>query len=162
PNSFSGKLNLNGGTIALDAQDTLLLGSGVLNLNGGTLAPRFNPRTVSVPVNLNADTTVTNNLTIAGVADTSNAGLTFAAPINLGMSGNRTLNNQLGGGILTISSTIYDDPFGTGASITFTGSPSSQTILSGANIYRGGTTINGGTVSISSDANLGASSSGVT
>jgi autotransporter-associated beta strand protein len=76
-------------------------------------------------------------------------------PVTLSASGSIT-----GTGTLTASS--YDVQSGSisaklgGASAALTKTTSGTVTLSGANTYGGGTTINGGTLSVSTDANLGA------
>ncbi|MBE2283551.1 MAG: autotransporter-associated beta strand repeat-containing protein [Prosthecobacter sp.] len=62
--------------------------------------------------------------------------------------------HQYGGGTMTISSVIQDNPGSTtGNALVKTGS--GVLVLSGANTFTGRTFLNGGTLSVSSDANLG-------
>ena len=126
--------------------------------------------------------TNTNNLT----ADLSFAGITFnsgagaftlgGARITLGgdvtnsstnlqtislamiLSGNRTFTTSASGGDLTIGGVLSE----TGGARGIIKMGAGTLTLAGTNTYTGGTTINAGTVSVSADSNLGATSSAIT
>lgn len=150
PNTFEGGLFLNGGTVVLNADSYFALppasalGSGTLRLNGGQLAPKFAARAVSVPVEVNANTTFVNNTTDFE-ADTSNSGLNFLAPLRL--EGNYTLTNNMTGGALTLIGSVYDNPYKPAATLTLTATPTAgQIVLAGAAVHRGGTVVTANTV----------------
>ncbi|HEY1376102.1 MAG TPA: autotransporter-associated beta strand repeat-containing protein, partial [Gemmataceae bacterium] len=107
------------------------LGGNTLTLGGGGLlvAAAGGPTTVS-------------NGTLAGAAAVSAASITSASEL--------TVHNY-GTGDLTISATIADN--GTGTALTKLGG--GKLILSGNNIYTGGTHLNGGVVEVATLANGG-------
>ncbi len=135
-NSYSGGTTVNAGVLQVGNANAL--GSGPLTLNGGVLS--------------SASTTaytLGNALAIAGSATLgsalNNGALTFAgASATLSSSPVLTVNSPV-----TISSPLG----GVGGSLTMAG-PSILT-LTGTNSYDSGTTLNGGTLAIAADANLG-------
>ncbi len=96
-----------------------------------------------------ADTTFVNNLTINGVSDSTNAGLNFTLPTRLEASVTLT-NNMTGGGVVTFSGSIYDNPFNGAASLICNGrnSAAGPVVFSGSNAYRGTTTVASGTLAV--------------
>ncbi|WP_373018370.1 autotransporter-associated beta strand repeat-containing protein, partial [Thiomicrorhabdus sp.] len=101
--------------------------SGILNQSAATLRA----------TNLNVNNGATYNLSGTGVVNATNISIGSGASLNVNQAGNTS-----------IASTVS----GSGA-ITQNGS--GTLTLSGSNTYSGGTTINDGTLSISSDSNLG-------
>ena len=96
--------------------------------------------------------TLSNTGNVAQVIVTSGMHA-ISAPVNLASNLVISLSS---GSTLAISGNIA----GTGASLTL--ADGGSLILSGTNTYDGGTTISGGTASISADGNLGSASGGLT
>jgi len=152
-NSSAGATTVSGGVLQLDNASNGGLASGPLSLNGGTLQATDAPRTLANFTTLDADSTIsgTQDLTLNG---------------GLAIFNNRTLNNNLTGGLLTLSSTITNSGGGT-ATLTVNSASSTSTVisgtmadasgifaftkagpgtatLSGSNTYSGTTTVQGG------------------
>ncbi|WP_333605857.1 autotransporter-associated beta strand repeat-containing protein, partial [Novosphingobium sp.] len=172
-----GTVNTGGGTLSLGADnDTLVLhdGAGISaafidGAAGSDLLQVVNTAAMTVDgANVNGferlEKQAAGTLTLTGDHSYSN-GTTIAAGVlrvgNGGTSGTLAgdvANNALlefnRSGTLAIAGTIS----GTGA-VRQIGM--GTTVLSGANSYQGGTSINAGTLQVSSDANLGAASGGL-
>lgn len=142
-NLYTGPTTVNRGTVRVGASSVGSpgsvtsgpLGRGQLTWNGGAL---------------DASTTATlgNNVVLGGdVSFSGTAALTLAGTVSLGAS--RTITTNGSSGVLTLSGVVS----GTGFSLTKAGA--NTLVLSGPNTYSGGTTISGGTLSISADNNLG-------
>jgi len=116
------------------------VGTGTVNLTGGTISANAGAGTLQ----LGRDATATGTLNI-GAGTT--AGTLTAASVR-GGSGSATVNfNHTGS--LTFAPTLL-------ANLSVNKLGAGTTILTGTNTYTGPTAINGGTLSISSNANLGA------
>jgi fibronectin-binding autotransporter adhesin len=137
-NTYTGVTTLTLGTLKLSGSGTLGSTSGALTVNGGTL-------------DLNG--------TSQGVGNFTGSGGTI---LNNSTGTNVTLtignNNGTGG---NYSGVIADHTSGTGT-VALTKTGTGTLTLSGTNTFTGGVTLNAGTLSISSDANLGASSGSIT
>ncbi len=134
------------GTAQLASADALNAGSGTVELDGGAFQLTVDDAVASVS-NLSVRAGATFDLN--GQVDT----------VNTEQLAGGTISDTLGGGVLTSTATI-DAQDGTASAILagnngLTKSTDGTVTLSGANIYTGTTTISGGTLSISSDANLG-------
>ncbi|MBB6488514.1 autotransporter domain-containing protein [Rhizobium lusitanum] len=172
-------------TVNLAAGSTLTLGgSNALTLSGGIAGAAALVKNGAATTTLNGANTYTGGTTInagtlalgaggslasMGAVSLASAGATFDLS---GASGAQTIgalsgvvgtNVNLGGNALTLAgsgNTTYSGAIGGVGSLTMAGS-GTQT-LTGASTYAGGTTINAGTLSVSSDANLGAASGALT
>ncbi|WP_082407494.1 autotransporter outer membrane beta-barrel domain-containing protein [Mesorhizobium sp. 1M-11] len=150
--SYTGQITGSGSVVKL--------GAGVLTLTPA--APAGNTFLGGLSINQG---------TVAAAADNALGGATGALTFNGGtlrlnssfdLAGSRAVTlNSAGGTIDTqgFQSTIGQGITGSGA---LTKAGSGTLVLNGANSYAGGTVINGGTVRVSSDGNLGAASGGVT
>jgi autotransporter-associated beta strand protein len=131
----TGAVSQNGaGTLTLTAVNTY---RGGTNLNGGTLA-------VNSDGNLGTGALSFNGGTLEALA--TGGGLVSSKAITLNSAGGTFLADA--GTASTLSGVIA----GTGS---WTKSGVGTLTLTGANIYSGGTNLNGGTLAINSDANLG-------
>ena len=137
-NTYTGGTTLTLGTLQLSGSGTLGSTSGTLTVNGGTL-------------DLNGTSQGVGNFTGSGGTILNNSTGTNVT-LTIG-NGNGTGGNYSG--------VIADHTSGTGT-VALTKTGSGTITLSGTNTYSGGTAFNAGTISISSDANLGASSGGLT
>jgi autotransporter-associated beta strand protein len=150
-NTYTGQTLVNDGTLQIAADNVGTVGSitssavgrGSLSLNGGGIS--------SVDT---AARTILNATTIGGnlvIGDTVNNGLmTFSSTVNLG-GATRSL---------TVTSDALFNGVVSNGGITKLGT--GTLTLSGANTYTGQTSVNGGVLSISSNANLGAAATGAT
>ncbi|BAH76424.1 autotransporter-associated beta strand repeat-containing protein [Solidesulfovibrio magneticus] len=144
--SGDGALTKSGtGTLTLSGANTY---TGATAITGGTLS-------ISSVDNLQG----TSGVTLAGGTLQATGTLTLNKSIALG-SGGGTFEVANSGDTLTLSGVITDAVSGTAGSLTKTGS--GTLYLTGNNTYTGGTNINGGTVNIVADANLGDASGGLT
>jgi len=145
-NTFTGGLVINGGTVALG--DAGALNSTASSENAVTFGPNSTGTLTlggnSVIVRSLATYTALPGSAIVENANASAATLTVGNSVNASGTFGGVIQDGTGGGALALAKA------GPG---TFT--------LSGTNTYSGGTTINAGILSISSDANLGASTGGV-
>ncbi|MFS8049625.1 autotransporter domain-containing protein [Rhizobium sp. BR 314] len=148
--SGGGALTKNdGGTLTLSGANTY---TGGTTINAGTLALGAGGSLASIGAVSLAGTGAAFDLSGASGAQTIGA-----------LSGVVGTNVNLGGNALTLagsSNATYRGAIVGAGSLTLAGS-GTQT-LTGASTYAGGTTINAGTLSVSSDANLGAASGGLT
>jgi fibronectin-binding autotransporter adhesin len=130
-NSYSSGTTVSGGTLALGASNTLPT-TGAITVNGGTLDLAGNTQT-------------------AGAVTVSSSGMAIISSVAGGtLTGSSyVVNNGNSPTPATVSAVLA----GTGSALTKSGA--GMLVLSNANTYTGGTTINGGTVSISADNNLG-------
>ncbi|CAN7142283.1 autotransporter domain-containing protein [Bosea sp. LjRoot90] len=177
----NGLVFINGGaTTTLNVNGTIRGGDG--GRGGSNLPTAFgrtpNPGEGSMGAGaaggeaiIGADLTITNNGTIEG--GLSGDGTTRAAAIHF-TGGSNTLSfgnatSGLIGGIIIDTGTLtfnqssavtVDSVISGGGSVVKDGA--GTLTLTGANTYTGGTTLNQGTLSVSSDGNLGAASGGLT
>lgn len=135
-NSYSGGTNLNAGELQID--NNAGLGTGTVSFNGGILSGRTGPKTVTNPIAINADFTLStaasgNFITLTGAVD-------------------------LGGGVRTLT-VGYDNV----NAATLTGIVSNGALtklgpggltLSGANTYTGRTTVNAGTLRVGANERI--------
>jgi autotransporter-associated beta strand protein len=171
-NSYSGTTTLSAGTLVVGNNSAL--STGTFTVSSATLQAAGSARTLANPTILNGSPTVSG----------SNS-LTFAGPFT-NSGGNRTLTNSITGGSLEISGTTFLQENGTGVGRTFTLAGAGSTLfsgpivnggtagnssltinngtvtLAGSNSYTGTTTLGGGTLAISSDANISGTASALT
>ena len=149
----------NNGTLAFDRSDTItyvaqISGTGAVNQIGtgttvltGTNTYAGGTSITAGTLQVSADANLGNasgGLTVDGGTLSNTAAFTSSRAVTLGTNGG-TFDTQAN---LTLSGTVG----GTGA-LTKTGT--GTLTLAGTNAYAGGTFLNGGTVAVSSDANLG-------
>jgi autotransporter-associated beta strand protein len=146
--TLSGTFNLNAGTLSLG--NNAALGTATLVMADGTaLVSDTAVRTVTNGLTLNG------NVTFGSLGGANNAstvavnGVTVSGPVSLGTGVSRTINVNSHLNVSTLSGVVS----GTDSSITKTGP--GVLVLSGANTYDGGTTINGGTLQANNTAALG-------
>ena len=134
-NSYSGGTTLGGGTLQLNNASALGASSGTLTVNSGTLD--LNANSITVAALSGSGGTITDNNATAGTTTLTvnqSSNTTFAGAIQNGATRNLALVKS-GTGTLT---------------------------LSGTNTFSGGTTLNAGELSVSSDSNLGGASTPIT
>ena len=124
-NSSAGATTVSGGVLQLDNASNGGLASGALSLNGGTV------QAVNAPRALANATTLDASSTISGAQD-----LTFGGSFTI--SANRTLNNNLASGLLTLAGTVSNSGAGT-ATLTVGGTVGTSTDISGAVVNGTGT-----------------------
>lgn len=153
-NSYTGATTITAGTLVVGSNSAL--GTGTLTLNGGTLAGDGTAHTFSNALSFSAASTIAGNsdLTFTGGL-TNNAGnatitiatggtTTFGAVALANSATNRTLTVSTLGATV-INGVISDGSTSKGSNLTKNGI--STLTLSGANTYRGTTTISEGTLS---------------
>src|SRR4029077_13276653 len=117
---------------------------------------------VTISRNIRAQSGNTGLVTVGG--NSANAS-TFSGNIFLGTNsvatGKGVTLTAASGGTVTFSGVIQD-PTGVTTRGVLTKDGAGTTVLSGVNTYAGGTIINGGTLSMSQVANLGATTGGLT
>ncbi|MEP9380621.1 autotransporter-associated beta strand repeat-containing protein [Aquabacter sp. CN5-332] len=145
--TFNGVIS-GSGQVAFQAGTTTL--AGVNSYSGGTLISSGATAIVSSDANLGA---ASGRLGLAG--GTLSAAASFASARNLELSAASAIN-VAPGVTLALSGTANEVET---SSLTKTGA--GMLTLSGTNRYTGGTQINGGTLLVSADANLGAAIGGV-
>ena len=160
-NQHSGGTTVTAGTLVLGHNNAA--GTGTLTLGGGTLRADAAPLTLANALSLTGatnvggttDLTFTNKLTnTANLALTvSNTGTTSLGAIDLSNSGtNRTLTLSTTGGAVAVTGVIANGSTSTASALLKTGA--GTLTLSGANTYAGATTIQAGTLSFNSLANV--------
>jgi hypothetical protein len=158
PNTYTGDTFVSGGTLLVNSDNGTGLATqgalgvnGTVFLNGGKVGPRSQSRTILNQSAVTANTTFVNNVTMnfAGVPDpdASNSSLTLQGPMRL--EGSRTLTNNMSSGTLTISGSIYDNPFIAPSALTLQNTGSAvETVLTKPNVHRGGTIVDTGIVRV--------------
>jgi len=163
-----GSLTMTGSAIMADAGvtaniSTTLAGSlGLVKNGAGTinLSSAANPYTNGTTINggvlaVRSDVSLGPVPTSPGINIVINNGSTLRSNASLSLAGNRQILLGPGGGAIdTNGSTLTVAGVISGSSLTKAGI--GTLILSASNNYTGGTTVNGGTLQISSDSNLGA------
>jgi autotransporter-associated beta strand protein len=149
--AYNGGFTLSSGTIVLRGINAL--GAGVVNFNGGVVAANAN-RAVVAPTAINIGGDVQFGEVPANVSLASNtATLSFSTNVDLGgVTRTFTLGNAAS---TTFSGIISNGGLSVGANANGT---SGILILSGANTFSSGLTINSGTLRINNYAALGATS----
>jgi autotransporter-associated beta strand protein len=137
-NSYSGGTIVNAGTLIVANTNGIGTGTGAVNINGGLLIANNSGGTaISSPININSGGTLQlgngNALGTLGVVPLDNGVFAFSRSDSVTYAG--VIN-------------------GTGALVQH--GPGLLTPTSTTSTYAGGTTVNGGTLAISTDANLGA------
>lgn len=132
-NAYTGSTTVSGGTLALTGTGSVATSSGVALTSGSSIF----------------DISFTTGTTVSG--------LTGVASSTVDLGGQTlTVNQASGSG--TFAGVIADGGIGGGAGGALVKSGAGTLVLSGTNTYSGGTTVNGGVLSISSPANLGTGS----
>jgi autotransporter-associated beta strand protein len=170
-NSYAGTTTINAGNLLLTANATgtagnTVLGSGssdilVGNTSGAYDAGLFTNSAVTISRNIRTQSGNTGVIMLGGNSSSSS---TFSGSIFLGTNGGVgkgvTLTAASGG--TTTFSGVIQDPTGVSGPGLVRKSGAGTVVLSGVNTYAGGTSIDGGTLSISQSSNLGANTGGLT
>lgn len=170
--SLSGNIGIESGSVTFNPLGALTVANAITG-KGSVIVPGTNTMTLAGNNTYEGGTTVNNGtLSISSAANLGNPtggvtlnGGTLQTTASLSSSSAFYLTGGGGtftpetGTTLTLSGTINDLGASTG---TLTMAGTGTLVLAGASTYTGGTNINEGTVSISSDANLGASSGSLT
>jgi autotransporter-associated beta strand protein len=170
-NSYAGTTTVNAGNLLLTANATgtagnTVLGSGssdilVGNTSGTYDAGLLTNSSVTISRNVRAQSGNTGVITLGG---NSASASTFSGSIFLGTNSGAgkgvTLTAPTGG--TTTFSGVIQDPTSVVGPALVRKSGAGTVVLSGINTYAGGTSIDGGTLSISQSSNLGANTGGLT
>jgi autotransporter-associated beta strand protein len=163
PNSSEPNGQVAAGTIALrGAGSSFTLGSGATLVAAGNNSISVNggPITLANGATIRGGTAADGsllNVPLPGGGPISSLALTATAGV--GLQGQLTVQAVAPGDIFTLNANLGDAPGDTGSLLV----PGMGTvILTGANTYSGGTFLNGGTLQVSADNNLGAASGGLT
>jgi fibronectin-binding autotransporter adhesin len=170
-NSYAGTTTINAGNLLLTANATgtagnTVLGSGSSDILMGNTSGAYNAGLltnsgVTISRNIRAQSGNTGVITLGG---NSASASTFSGNIflgtNSGVGKGITLTAQPGG--TTTFSGVIQDPSGVSGAALVRKSGAGTVVLSGVNTYAGGTSIDGGTLSISQSANLGANGGALT
>ena len=170
-NSYAGTTTINAGNLLLEANATGTAGNTVLgssatdiflgNTTGTYDAGLLTNSAVTISRNIRVQSGNTGVITLGGNSASSS---TFSGNVFLGTTsgvGKGVTLTAASGGTTTFSGVIQD-PTGVIGSGLVRKSGAGTVVLSGLNTYAGGTSIDGGTLSISQSANLGANTGGVT
>ena len=147
-NTYGGGFTLNAGTVVARGVNAMGGNSspGALNINGGTIAGSDN-RDFSgkySAINAGGDFTLGSGTAPASAS----ANLIFNTGVNLGSSSTRTIT--MGGtGTYTLNGAIS----GSGSNLVINATAAGTLSLGGASTYGGSTTINGGTVNLTTGSN---------
>ena len=146
---FSGNI-INSGSLTKLGAGTLTL-SGNNTYSGGT---KISGGTLSVESDSNLGT---GNITIANHAELLTTGTSFSSGKTIALGAGGGTLASVNGATATYAGVIS----GTGPLTIGDGTNLGTVALNAANIYTGGTTINGGIAKIGADANLGSASGGL-
>src|SRR6516165_8252532 len=168
--TLANTLTLNG-TDTIDTQANVMALSGSIGGTGGLAKIGTGTLKASGANTYSGATTVTAGTLQAGAANTFSAASAFTVGAFLDVNGfNQTIGSLAGAGTVTNSgagaatltvggnntSTTFSGTLQNGASALGLAKTGTGTLtLSGVNTYRGGTTVNGGTLAVSADNNLG-------
>ena len=168
--SLSGNIEVDNGSVAFNPLGALTVGNtivgtgSVIQTGTGTLSltgtnsysggTAINAGTLSISSDANLGNSAGGLALNGGMLQTT-ASLTSARSITLGGTGGSF--NPAAGTTLTLNG-----PIGGSALLGLTMTGPGTLALGGANTYQGGTTVNAGTLSISSDSNLGNPGGGLT
>ncbi len=148
----------NAGTLTLTGANTY---TGATSIDAGTLALSGGGSLASTSITIASGATLNdgNGGLSSSSAVTANGTFTLGA--------DETINQLGGSGTVTLGSntlTVTQGTFsgGIGGSGALTKANAGTLTLSGTNTYAGGTTINGGVLAVSADANLGNAAGGIT
>jgi autotransporter-associated beta strand protein len=170
-NSYAGTTTVNAGTLILEASASgtagnTVLGSGASDILIGNTSGAYDAgletnTAATVSRNLRAQSGNTGVITIGGNSSSTS---TFSGSLFLGTNSGTgkgvTLTSAAGG--TTTFSGVIQDPTGVAGPGLVRTNGAGTVVLSGVNTYAGGTSIDGGTLSISQSANLGANAGGIT
>jgi fibronectin-binding autotransporter adhesin len=170
-NSYAGTTTINAGNLFLEANATgtagnTVLGSGATDILVGNTAGAYDAglltnSAVTISRNIRAQSGNTGVITLGGnSASTSTFSGSLFLGTNSGIGKSITLTAAAGG--TTTFSGVIQDPTSVSGPGLLRKSGAGTVVLSGVNTYAGGTSIDGGTLSISQSANLGANAGGVT
>jgi fibronectin-binding autotransporter adhesin len=170
-NSYAGTTTINAGNLLLTANATGTAGNTVLgsgssdvllgNTSGAYDAGLLTNSAVTISRNVRAQSGNTGVITLGGNSSSSS---TFSGSIFLGTNsgaGKGVTLTATSGGTTTFSGVIQD-PTGVSGAGLVRKSGAGMVVLSGVNTYAGGTSIDGGILSISQSSNLGANTGGLT
>jgi fibronectin-binding autotransporter adhesin len=165
-------ITLNGGTVDTNGFNTTF--SGQINGPGSLAKTGAGVLTLSGNTNYSGATFINQGTVRAGAANafSPNSAFTVASGATLDLNGfGQTIGSLAGVGSVTLGAAALTAG-GDNTSTTFSGIMSGTggliktgggtLTLSGVNTYTGGTAINAGTLAVTTDANLGAVSSGLT
>ncbi|MEY2509251.1 MAG: fibronectin-binding autotransporter adhesin [Verrucomicrobiota bacterium] len=170
-NSYAGTTTINAGTLILEASASgtagnTALGSGASDILIGNTSGAYDAgletnAAVTISRNLRAQSGNTGVITIGGnSASTSTFSGSLFLGTNSGTGKGVTLTSAAGG--TTTFSGVLQDPTAVPGPALLRTNGGGTVVLSGVNTYAGGTSIDGGTLSISQSANLGANAGGLT
>ena len=170
-NSYAGSTTINAGNLLLAANATGTAGNTVLgigssdvlvgNISGTYDAGLLTNSAVTISRNIRAQSGNTGVITLGG---NSSFASTFSGNIFLGTNsgvGKGVTLTAVGGGTTTFSGVIQDPTAVSGPGLVKKAG-AGTVVLSGVNTYAGGTSIDGGTLSVSQSSNLGANGGAVT
>lgn len=170
-NSYAGITTVNAGNLLLTANATgtagnTVLGSGssdilVGNTTGAYDAGLLTNSAVTISRNVRAQSGNTGVITLGGNSSSISI---FSGSISLGTNsgaGKGVTLTAVSGGTTRFSGVIQD-PTGVSGPGLVRKSGAGTVILSGLNTYAGGTSIDGGSLSVSQSSNLGANTGGLT
>jgi fibronectin-binding autotransporter adhesin len=170
-NSYAGTTTINAGNLLLTANATgtagnTVLGSGTSDVLVGDTSGAYDAglltnSAVTISRNVRAQSGNTGVITLGG---NSSSISTFSGSIFLGTNsgaGKGVSLTSASSGATTFSGVIQD-PTGVSGPGLVRKSGAGTVVLSGVNTYAGGTSIDGGTLSISQSSNLGVNTGGLT
>ena len=137
-NAYSGGTFVNAGTLIVANTSGLGTGSGAVNINGGLLIANNSGGTAtSSPININSGGTLQ-------IGNGNARGTLGAVPIDNGVLAFSRSDSVTYAGVISGSGSVVQR------------GPGLLTLTATTSTYTGGTVVNGGTLAISTDANLGA------